>query len=99
MKQEDQIRAKKLAFVNAVSENAYSNEIVAKELLALLSEKYSDIVKEFYKVDNLTLDDIAKSRNWIIAGGNPDIERTAVYLLRDFREGKIGKFILDDFEG
>ena len=99
MKQEDQIRAKKLAFVNAVSENAYSNEIVAKELLALLSEKYSDIVKEFYKVDNLTLDDIAKLRNWIIAGGNPDIERTAVYLLRDFREGKIGKFILDDFEG
>lgn len=99
MKQEDQIRAKKLAFVNAVSENAYSNEIVAKELLALLSEKYSDIVKKFYKVDNLTLDDIAKSRNWIIAGGNPDIERTAVYLLRDFREGKIGKFILDDFEG
>ena len=99
MKQEDQIRAKKLAFVNAVSENAYSNEIVAKELLALLSEKYSDIVKEFYKVDNLTLDDIAKSRNWIIAGGNPDIERIAVYLLRDFREGKIGKFILDDFEG
>ena len=99
MKQEDQIRAKKLAFVNAVSENAYSNEIVAKELLALLSEKYSDIVKEFYKVDNLTLGDIAKSRNWIIAGGNPDIERTAVYLLRDFREGKIGKFILDDFEG
>ena len=99
MKQEDQIRAKKLAFVNAVSENAYSNEIVAKELLALLSEKYSDIVKEFYKVDNLTLDDIAKSRNWIVSGGNPDIERAAVYLLRDFREGKIGKFILDDFEG
>ena len=60
MKQEDQIRAKKLAFVNAVSENAYSNEIVAKELLALLSEKYSDIVKEFYKVDNLTLDDIER---------------------------------------
>lgn len=99
MKQEDQIRAKKLAFVNAVSENAYSNEIVAKELLELLTEKYSDIVKEFYKVDNLTLDDIAISRNWIISGGNPDIERTAVYLLRDFREGKIGKFILDDFEG
>ena len=32
MKQEDQERAKKLAFVNSVSENAYSNEIVAQEL-------------------------------------------------------------------
>lgn len=99
MKQEDQERAKKLAFVNAVSENAYSNKVVAKELLALLDDKYSEITKEFYKVENLTIDDIANARNWIVSGGNPDIERTSVYILRDFREGKIGKFILDDFEG
>ena len=98
MKQEDQDRAKKLAFVNAVSENAYSNEVVAKELLELLDAKYAQQTKEFYKVENLTIDDVANSRNWIISGGNPDIERTAVYILRDFREGKIGKFILDNFE-
>jgi len=98
MKQEDQLRAKKLAFVNAVSENAYSNEVVAKELLELLSEKYSQIVKDFYKVEELSLENIAKSRNWIVSGGEPDIERTSVYVLRDFREGKIGKFILDEVE-
>ncbi len=98
MKQEDQARAKKLAFVNAVSENAYSSEIVAKELLSLLEEKYSQAVKDFYKIDNISLEDIANSRNWIVSGGNPDIERTSVYVLRDFREGKIGKFILDSFE-
>lgn len=98
MKQEDQMRAKKLAFVNAVSENAYSNEVVAKELLELLSEKYSQIVKDFYKVEELSLENIAKSRNWIVSGGEPDIERTSVYILRDFREGKIGKFILDEVE-
>lgn len=98
MKQEDQMRAKKLAFVNAVSENAYSNEVVAKELLELLSEKYSQTVKDFYKVEELSLENIAKSRNWIVSGGEPDIERTSVYVLRDFREGKIGKFILDEVE-
>lgn len=98
MKQEDQARAKKLAFVNAVSENAYSSEIVAKELLSLLEEKYSQAVKDFYKIDNISLEDIANARNWIVSGGNPDIERTSVYVLRDFREGKIGKFILDSFE-
>lgn len=96
MKQEDQERAKKLAFVNAVSENAYSNEMVAKELLILLDEKYSKITKDFYKVENLSIEDIANARNWIISGGSPDIERTAVYILRDFREGKIGRFILDE---
>lgn len=98
MKQEDQERAKKLAFVNAVSENAYSNEAVANELLKLLEHKYSEQVKEYYKCEDLSLESIASSRNWIVSGGSPDIERTAVYLLRDFREGKIGKFILDEIE-
>lgn len=99
MKQEDQIRAKKLAFVNSVSENAYSNEIVAQELLELLYEKYPEIVKSYYKLeDDITLENIAFSRNWIKSGGEADIERTSIYVLRDFREGKIGKFVLDDLE-
>ncbi len=98
MKQEDQIRAKKLAFVNAVSENAYSNVLVANELLTLLDSLYPSKVKEFYNVERLTVEDIAFARNWIISGGAPDIERTAIYVLRDFREGKIGKFILDIWE-
>ena len=99
MKQEDQVRAKKLAFVNAVSENAYSNIPVANELLALLTKLYPEQTKAFYKVDELTVENIALARNWIISGGYPDLERTAIYILRDFREGKIGKFILDEFEG
>lgn len=99
MKQEDQARAKKLAFVNAVSENAYSNESVANELLELLAEKYPDVLKNYYNLDDeITLESVANSRNWIITGGEPDIERTAIYVLRDFREGKIGKFVLDDLE-
>lgn len=99
MKQEDQSRAMKLAFVNAVSENAYSNESVANELLELLAEKYPDILKNYYNLDDeITLEAVANSRNWIITGGEPDIERTAIYILRDFREGKIGKFVLDDLE-
>ena len=101
MKQEDQARAKRLAFVNAVSENAYSSEIVANELLELLNQKYSAQVREFYKLPDdigLSLENIALTRNWLVSGGSPDLERTSVYILRDFREGKIGKFILDEIE-
>ncbi|MFI3299833.1 MAG: ribosome biogenesis GTPase YlqF [Candidatus Gastranaerophilales bacterium] len=98
MKQEDQIRAKKLAFVNAVSENAYSNEMVADELLIILAKKHAETLKEFYKSDILTVESIALARNWVVTGGYADMERTSVYILRDFREGKIGKFILDEFE-
>ena len=98
MKQENQEIAKKLAFVNSVSENAYSNEIVAQELLNMLDNSQQNVFREFYKLqDNieLTLDNISIERNWLLTGGSTDRERTAVYILRDFREGKIGKFILD----
>lgn len=98
MKQEDQERAKKLAFVNSVSENAYSNEIVAEELLAMLNEQQAQVFREYYKLSpetELNVDNISLARNWLLTGGSTDRERTSVYILRDFREGKIGKFILD----
>ncbi len=96
MTQDDQQAAQKLAFVNSVSENAYSNELVATELVEMLKEKYPEQLKAYYDLnDSCSLESIALSRNWIISGGQPDIERTSVYVLRDFREGKIGKFILD----
>ena len=103
MKQENQQRAKKLAFVNSVSENAYSSEIVAKELIDLISknERYTNKFKEYYNIDkdiDLTIESIATSRNWVSRGNEPDTERTSQYMLRDFRDGKIGKFILDNLE-
>lgn len=96
-KQDDQLQAAKLAFVSSVSENAYSPEPVAQALLDLISEKkYALQVKEYYKVEILTLESIAKSRNWILKKDTLDTERTAKYILKDFREGRLGKFILDD---
>lgn len=91
-KQDDQLQAVKLAFVSSVSENAYSPEPVAKALLEMLGDK----VKDYYKVDEVTLENVALSRNWILKSGTPDTERTAKYILKDFREGRLGLFILDE---
>ena len=93
-RQDDQKQAIKLAFVSSVSENAYSPEPVAKELLNMLSENPN--VKDYYKVEELTLENIALSRKWIIKGDSPDTERTAIYVLKDFREGRLRLFILDE---
>ena len=96
-RQDDQLQATKLAFVSSVSENAYSPEPVAKALLEMLGEgKYINELKTHYKTEELTLEAIATSRNWIIRGDNPDTERTAIYVLKDFREGRLGKIILDE---
>ena len=93
-KQDNQEQAVKLAFVSSVSENAYSPEPVAKALLEMLKE--NEFVKDYYKTDDLTLENIALKRNWIIKGEQPDTERTAIYVLKDFREGRLGLFILDE---
>ena len=96
-RQDDQTQATKLAFVSSVSENAYSPEPVAKALLEMLSESdRAESIKEHYKTEELSLEAIAANRNWIIRGDNPDTERTAIYVLKDFREGRLGKIILDE---
>lgn len=99
MRQDNQEKARKLAFVNSVSENAYSNELVAQELLESLNDTQENQFRQYYKLPDdkeLNIDNIALERNWILAGGEADRERTSVYILRDFREGKTGKFILDN---
>ena len=101
MKQEDQQRAVKLAFVNSVSENAYSKVPVAKKFLEILTASQAETLRQYYSLPQdleLTVDNIAQARNWKIQGETPDKERTAGYILRDFRDGKIGKFILDNIE-
>lgn len=94
-RQDNQEQAIKLAFVSSVSENAYSPEPVAAALLKMLSDNQD--VKDYYKVEELTLENIATERKWIIRNESPDTERTAIYILKDFREGRLGMFILDEF--
>ena len=100
MKQENQKCARKLAFVNSIGENAYSDELVANDLLNLLERRYGKALREYYRLTEgeISIENIAVARNWLIKDGKPDIQRTSAYILRDFRDGKIGKFILDDFE-
>ena len=93
-RQDNQEQAVKLAFVSSVSENAYSPEPVAAALLKMLENNAQ--VKDYYKVENLTLEEIAFSRRWILKGDTSDMERTAIYVLKDFREGRLGLFILDE---
>ena len=97
LRQEDQNAAYKLAAVNSIGENAYDNEFVAEFLLKNLNEKYAAKIKKHYNIKgDLNLENIAKSRNWIISDGEADINRCAVFVLTDFREGRLGRITLDE---
>ena len=95
--QDDQKQAAKLACVNSIGENAYDNELVARELLKLIQEAgYEELLRQYYKLDNeITIENIAQARNWIVKGAQPDVVRTSQFILTDFREGKIGKITLE----
>jgi ribosome biogenesis GTPase A len=69
--------------------------------LIILGKKYGARVRAHYNLDkdeDLTVENVAKSRNWIVKGAQPDMERTSTFILCDFRDGKIGKFILDEIK-
>ena len=97
LKQEDQDKAYKLAFVDSIGENAYDVEGVAQIFIRDLSKVYPDLLKDYYKLDddNVTVEAIALKRNWIISGGRPDTKRCAQNILNDFRVGRLGKLTLD----
>ena len=58
-------------------------------------------VRKYYEFDEneeLSLENVAIKRRWILKGETPDIKRTSQIVLSTFREGKIGKFTLDRAE-
>ena len=99
LKQEDQKKAYKLAFVDSIGENAYDVEAVAAEFIKTMNEIYPDLIKNYYKLeDEETIENIALKRNWIVQGGRADTKRCAQNVLNDFRTGRLGKLTLDKYE-
>lgn len=100
LKQEEQRKANKLAFVNSISENAYDIQSVAEEFLQTVSQVYPKLIHRHYNLlegDEISIENIAIRRNWIVTGGKPDIQRCSQNILLDFRDGRLGKITLDEF--
>lgn len=97
LKQEDQKKAYKLAFVDSIGENAYDVEAVANIFIKNVNEIYPDLIKNYYKLEEeeTNLENIAIRRNWIVQGGKADTKRCAQNILNDFRVGRLGKLTLD----
>ena len=101
LKQEDQDKAYKLAFVDSIGEHAYDVEAVATIFIRDIEKVYPNLIKNYYKLDEeeeTTIDNISFKRNWIIQGGRADTKRCAQNILNDFRVGRLGKLTLDIHE-
>ncbi len=99
-KQDDQKIAYKLAFVDSIGEHAYDTEAVAENFINTVNEFYPELIKNYYGLDTeeVSINEIALKRNWIIQGGRADLKRCAQNILNDFRQGRLGKLTLDNAE-
>lgn len=107
---EDQSVGLKLALIGSIKDEIINIEELAMELIKILDEKYNGITENYYELDDIdeerypgkrevaVLEAIAKKRGAIAKGGEPDWLKAANILLENFRNGKIGRFSLEEPE-
>lgn len=88
-------QAIKLALCNLIPDSAYEVELVVQEALALFDKIYPNLICDFYNINKLDLEEIAKSQN-LLTNLGLDQRRAALRFLEDFRNLKFGKLSLDD---
>ena len=90
-----------LAFCGSIKDDIIGVQDLGYELIKVLGSEYPDMLKERYKLDDISeeaienMDNIALKRGFILSGKRIDYERTARAVLDEFRGGKIGRITLE----
>ena len=93
-----------LAANNAIGKNAYQEDDVAIELGEILLKKYPELLKGRFDIDDLAVDSIkllefiATKKNFPLRNHVIDIEKAAIILLNDYRQGYLGRISLESTE-
>ena len=97
---EDQSVGLKLAFIGSIKDDIMNLEELAAELIHTLTDNYPGILQEKYGITEhgnpyLCLEEIAKNRHCLVRGNELDMNKAAILLLDDFRNGRIGRITLE----
>ena len=99
---DDQTVAENLAFTGAIRDEIMDIETLGANLMARMKEYYPKLITQRYKVDTMSasggfdlLAQAAKSRGFLISGGELDLARMAIVLLDELRGGKLGRITLE----
>lgn len=87
--------AQNLAFIGSIKDEIVETNALATELIKRLKAFYPNNFEGRYGKAN-TLEDIAKSRGFLMQGGELDIEKAAFAILNDFRSGKFGRVTIEE---
>ena len=98
---DNQTLAKHLAYIGSMNDANIDFNDLAYELLAELKEKYPNLLKSKYGIEDVDVpaldlfNAICVRRGFLRRGGEYDYDRCSVAVIDDFRKGRIGKIILD----
>lgn len=95
-----------LAYTGAVKDDILDIEELACNLIRLLHLRYPEALKDRYGIDVQEdipgyelLEMAGKRRGFLISGGEINTERMAKVLIEEYRNGKLGRFTLEQPEG
>lgn len=90
-----------LAASHAIGRNAVIDEEVATFLGGILLERYPALLAARYRIDPAHFDGpalleaVGRRRGCLVKGGGLDLEKAALILLQDYRDGALGRISLE----
>lgn len=102
MNYENQKKAAHLALIGAIREEILPNETLGEMLLEYLKNQYPSALKDRFDIetvgDRLTvLNQIAERRKLVDSVGQNDLLRAEALLLKEFKDGLLGKITLEKY--
>ena len=102
-KLENQEQALNLASFSAIKEEILPIGDIAVYILDKMFKCYKDNLKERFTIEDFDIDDviptydiIGKKRGCIVSGGEIDYDKVSNIIIKDLREGKLGKITFDE---
>jgi len=97
---EDQSVGLHLALIGSIKEELLNTTELAYELIRIITRYYPGMLNKRYEIEETEepvkiLYEIAKNRACLLKGGEYDIDKAAVLLMDDFRNGRIGRITLE----
>ena len=96
---DDKEHAINLALLGSIREEILPNDQLVRHLLKYLSKNYPNALVERFDISDLSdpiqvSEQVARKRG-LITGGEYDIERAYFLILKEFKEGKLGRITLE----
>ena len=90
-----------LAFCGSIKDEILDVPTLGMELIGVLAERYPELLKERYKLEEIAetplenMENMAIKRGCILSGMRIDYERIGKLVLDEFRSAKIGRITLE----